>query len=328
MISEFALEPKLVATWHDRKKYLFFEEKFGLKTGRILSAYPKKWKSLVWKAFKESPHGQDENASENLDALLSELSKNMVTRRNTFPEIPVWLEKAEKEHTERPFHAIVAISNSRGNDQVIQSDKLCTEGRHPFWSMPDTPPVPRKADELVAAVSPVLRVCRHIIFVDPYFDPNKDRFLKPMAGFLNEIWTNRYGVENPTVEIHTSIDRFFENYEKGSNREKDKERKVCLDFKNNLKKNLPNIIPRGKDVVITIWKEIDTGEKLHNRYILTEACGISFGTGLDQRNNPNSNEKDDLILLPEALHSTRWAEYRPNSNCFELVTQPFKVVGS
>ena len=42
MVYEFALEPELVATWHDRKEYLFFEEKFGLRTGGIVSSYPRK----------------------------------------------------------------------------------------------------------------------------------------------------------------------------------------------------------------------------------------------------------------------------------------------
>lgn len=152
MICEFALEPELVATWHDRKEFLFFEEKFGLRTGRIVSAYPKKWVAQVWQAFQDSPYGQDQNAQRNLDALLRNLTQNMVKRRNTFTEIPVWLDRAEMEHSERPFHAIVARKNPRAKGHVIPAGKLVATLHHPRWAVPDHPPVGRSAAELVAAV--------------------------------------------------------------------------------------------------------------------------------------------------------------------------------
>ena len=41
MIYEFALEPELVARWHDRNEYLFFDEKFGLRARRVVAAYPR-----------------------------------------------------------------------------------------------------------------------------------------------------------------------------------------------------------------------------------------------------------------------------------------------
>ena len=54
MIFEFALDPELVASWHKRNNYLFFEEKFGPVTGRIVSKCPKKWRKMVWEAFLEN----------------------------------------------------------------------------------------------------------------------------------------------------------------------------------------------------------------------------------------------------------------------------------
>lgn len=111
MIYEFALEPELVAKWHDRKAYMLFDEKFGLNTGRIISAYPKKWRKLVWKAFCSEIGDNDQNAQMRLSALLEMLWENSVKRRSTFPEITKWLERAIKEHEERPFRAIVATQN-------------------------------------------------------------------------------------------------------------------------------------------------------------------------------------------------------------------------
>ena len=43
MFYEFALDPSLVATWHDRKKFFFFDEKFNLRQRRILRDGQKKF---------------------------------------------------------------------------------------------------------------------------------------------------------------------------------------------------------------------------------------------------------------------------------------------
>jgi hypothetical protein len=327
MICEFALEPELVATWHNRKEFLFFEEKFGLRTGRIVSAYPKKWVAQVWQAFQNSPNGQDQNAQRNLDALLRDLTQNMVKRRNTFSEVPVWLERAETEHAKRPFHAILARENPRENDYVVPAARLVADG-HTRWAVPDNPPVSRNAAELVAAVAPMLRTCGHIVFIDPYFDPTKQRFMEPMAAFLQEIWANRYGAENPRIELHTGIDRFFREHERGQNRNLDEERRVCANLVLEMQKRLPRIIPAGKEVCIMIWKQREQGQKLHNRYILSEVCGVAFGTGLDQNDDQDAAETDDLHMLNVAKLAIRWQEYLGNPPLFDRVVPSFEITGT
>jgi len=327
MIGEFALEPELVATWHDRKEYLFFEEKFGLKTGRIISAYPRKWRNLVWRAFKIGPHANNQNAEMRLNALLTDLSQTIVKRRNTFEEIPVWLERAETEHAQRPFHALLARDNPRSKDKVIPAVKLINEGHHPCWTIADTPPTARNACELATAVAPILRVCRHIVFVDPYFDPQKPRFMEPMAAFFKEIWTRGYCDDNPRVEIHTSIDRLFKDYERGANRNPDEEKKACSNLIHYMKELLPCIIPIGKELHVNIWKQREQGQKLHNRYILTELCGVVFGTGLDQSEDKATAETDDLSMLNSRQRSERWNEYLGNPAAFEMVVSPFTITG-
>lgn len=327
MICEFALEPELVATWHDRKEFLFFEEKFGLKTGRIVSAYPKNWVAQVWKAFQNSPNGQNQNAQRNLDALLRDLTQNMVKRRNTFPEILVWLDRTEAEHAERPFYALLARENPRGCAQVFSTERLVAEG-HARWVVPSHPPVVRNAGELVAAVAPMLRASRHIVFIDPYFDPTKQRFVVPMAAFLHEIWTNRYGTENPQVELHTGMDRFFREHERAQNRKLDEEKRVYSNLVHEMQRRLPKIIPTGKKVHVTIWKQRELGQKLHNRYILSEVCGVAFGIGLDQNDDQTASETDDLHMMDTAKLAARWQEYLGNPPAFDLVKSPFEIAGS
>lgn len=327
MMCEFALEPELVATWHDRRAFLFFEEKFGLRTGRIVSAYPKKWKDQVWWAFRDSPNGQDQNAENRLSALLRDLTQNMVKRRNTYPEIPGWLDRAETEHAERPFHAILARENPNANSHVIPAERLVAEG-HPCWDVPDHPPVARSAAELSAAVAPILRACRHIVFIDPYFDPTKQRFMEPMAAFLQGIWTNRYGDESPRVELHTGIDRFFPPEKRCGNRDAGSEKKVCAHLKDEICKRLSRIIPAGKIIHIAIWKKREHGQGFHNRYILSEVCGVAFGTGLDQNDDQAAIDTDDLHMMDAAKLSVRWQEYLGNPPLFDQAIPSFEITGT
>ena len=51
MIHEYALEPELVASWHDRMQFRFFIGQFGFGTGRVVSRYPKQWRELVLEEF-------------------------------------------------------------------------------------------------------------------------------------------------------------------------------------------------------------------------------------------------------------------------------------
>jgi hypothetical protein len=87
MIYEYALDPELVVQWCDRKKYLFFEEKFGVRSRRIPSAYPKKeWRKLIWEAFYKSPYSDDQNAQTKITELVHNLWQNSIKRPSTFPE--------------------------------------------------------------------------------------------------------------------------------------------------------------------------------------------------------------------------------------------------
>ena len=91
MFYEFALDPSLVATWHDRKKFSFFDEKFNLRQRRIISIYPKRWTKEVWEAFYEGPDAENQNAQIKLEALLNDLLQLFVKRKNTFVEIQNWI---------------------------------------------------------------------------------------------------------------------------------------------------------------------------------------------------------------------------------------------
>ena len=324
MIYEFALEPELVARWHDRKEYSFFDEKFGIRFRRIISGYPKNWKKLVWQAFSESPAADNQNAQTRMTALIQLLWENAVRRYSTFPEISEWLERAETEHNERPFCAIVAINNPRNRSFVITAQGLVENG-HDLWNIPGTYPTPRTAEKIARAISPLTRLCHHAILIDPYLDPTKPRFRQTLAAILSTCRDNVCGLESIQVELHTSIDRFFEKWERGDNRDPNEESRVYNNFVLECQNRLPKLVPAGIQLKVVVWKQKIGGEKLHNRYLLTNLFGVMFGTGSDEADNPDDKEFDDIVLLEEEQYLTRHKQYKGIPPAFDIVGQPFVI---
>ncbi len=324
MIYEFALEPDLVARWHDRKEYLFFDEKFGIRYRRVISGYPKNWKRLVWQAFSESPSADNQNAQTRMTELIQILWQNAVRRYNTFPEIPEWLEKTEAEHNERPFHAIVATENPRERDFVILAKKLANEG-HELWKIPERNPTRRTADSIAAEVSQLVRLCRRAVIIDPYFDPSKLRFRQTFSAILSKYSENVCGPDQIQVEWHTSIDRCFRNWERGEERDPEDEMLEYQKLVSTCQRKLPEWSPSGMQLTVVVWTQKEGGEKLHNRYLLTDVCGVLFGTGSDEAENTDSDESDDIILLEEGQYMTRYQQYLGTPPAFNIVGQPFII---
>lgn len=128
MIHEYALEPELVATWTDRTLCRHFKDNFGFDQGRVGSRYPKHWKKLVWEAFNNTDNSTNDIAQKRLVELLERLSERMVRRTNTQwdADTKSWFENAEREHERRPFHAILARTNSENHAHVLTENDVLT----------------------------------------------------------------------------------------------------------------------------------------------------------------------------------------------------------
>jgi len=325
MIYEFALEPELVSRWHDRNAYLFFDEKFGLRARRVVAAYPRNWKRLVWEAFGKSSAAGDQNSQMRMTELIQYLWENSVRRPSTFPEIPSWLARAEAEHIERPFHAILATMNPRSRSFVI-TDRELVETGHELWNIPDRYPTLRNAEEIAHAVLPLMRLCRHAFLIDPHFDPGKQRFRRALGAILATCSENVCGMETIHVELHTSIDRFFEDWERGESRDLNEESKAYQYLVLECQSRLPSLIPKGVEFKVIVWKQRAGGEKLHNRYLLTNLYGVIFGTGSDEAENPDSKESDDIVLLEEGQYLMRYRQYTGTPAAFDLVGKPIPIM--
>jgi hypothetical protein len=218
-----------------------------------------------------------------------------------------WLPNAVNEHQRVPFQAIIAGTNPDGHAYVLDGTSL-DETNH-AWCVSDREVVQRNAAAMAGSIAPLLRASHELLFVDPHFDPLKIEFRNPLEQFLASAIHDRDPREITKVEIHAKDDD---------------DKSSTQMFQERCSRLLPGMIPIGMSVHIYRWRQKDGGEKLHNRYVLTDLGGVRFEIGLDEG---NQGETDDVSLLKPDAHQLRRSQYAGGSTAFEQADH-IEIIGA
>ena len=300
MIHEYALDPELVATWTDRPTGRYFIDKFGLGTTRVASNYPRKhWKRLVWDEWEHlAPHENGgpsrDSAKKRLEVLLEQLRSHVVARRGRhWDSSRSWLDNVVDEHRECPFHAILAKRDTPHESKypVLLADEIDALGNESvLWSSPTGTTAPQSANGIADAIRSMLRIATRIVFVDPYFSPANGKRVKAIAACVRAALKQR-PVGRPIMDIIAA--------------DKHATEKSCV-FSGDCEKKLPKHFPIEQEITIRRYKELDSGEKLHNRYVLTNLGGVHMGYGAVEG---KEGQSDDINILDRRQYEKRWRQY-------------------
>lgn len=290
MINEYALEPSLLNNWKD---FRYFVEKFGISQGRLISKYPKRWKRLVY----DSLSGCAEIERKRIEEQLCTIDARLLARACDFDLALDWETNAEKEHLNRPFHAIIAKNNPRVKGYVLEADSICDS--NPLWNIHRSKIIKRCADEIAGCAKSLIFMSRKIFIIDPYFAPDKVTYRRTLEAILMLAVAGQK-CPPPKFEIHLK-DHWGETH-----------------FKNECQRFLPSIVPKSILIKLLRWREKPNGDQLHNRYILTDLGGIRFGAGLCEG---NPQQTDEVELLEETIVKQRLADYKLETPAFELVDE-------
>jgi hypothetical protein len=307
MIHAYAIEPEVVSTWGSKENYRYFIEKFSIGEPRIFAEYPifRTWQKKVLKeALRRGAIDIDLQRIAALIQFFESNKKPFVEKLKLSGE--TWLENAEKTHMEYFFHAILARSNPRKKDYVLLADQISEKG-HPLWDIDRQAVVPRKAFEMAKTISPMLRNSSHIVFIDPYFKPHDAKWRKTLQAFLYEASAGRDSCSSLKLEYYVSGD-----YEKSHSWDF---------FKINCQKNIPACLAPNTRINFKRWLQKGNGEKLHDRFILTDIGGAGFTMGLDEG---NAGESQTIFLLDKKTYQIRWSQYI-KSPVFDLEREPIVI---
>ena len=298
MLKEFAVQPSVVSNWTACR---FLMDKFGYGRGRVISRYPKSWTRMVY----ESLNGLGPMEKKRIEVGLTRLKEALYARHHEWDSAREWVDNALEEHRQRPFCAIIA-DNACGQSPGIIREEDLDEEDEPRWKAEVQRHIDRTATEMATCAETLLRNAKHILLVDPYFNPQAQRFRRPFEAFLRAAGNRDPGIPIERIEVHTG----------------DSAAGTKAFFDGECKKYLPRHIPSGLKVRLVRWDQ----NYLHNRYVLTERGGLKFSTGLDDHDG-GTRSHDVVDLLAPGPYAQIWGEYQRNNSTFPLKEDDLIIEG-
>ncbi len=209
-----------------------------------------------------------------------------------------WLENAENENERRPFHAILSRDNPRGLPRVMRQDDIL-DGTPKVWrAPPGSIVVERSAASMADSVASMLRSATRSLLVDPNIRPSRPRYRYSLREFFGLVGI---GIPRVTLELHAG--NVAANAPDWDN------------FRRECERHLPCLVPAHLNLIVRRWTNRDGGERLHNRYILTDIGGVQFGVGLDE-GDPGAT--DDVTRLDTDAYDRRMKDYAVAAPAFDL----------
>lgn len=186
MLHEYALDPVVLSNWHS---FRYFCEKFGVAHGRMISRFPKKWKKMVYEACG----GCGVIERKRIEEKLRDIDAKLLPTGRSYDSNMAWLHNAEVQHLLQPFQAIISNENPKKVEAILIADEI--DENMPLWKVPREIRVPRKAADLAKCLAMFLQNSTEILFVDPHFRPNENRYRNTLRHLIEATCTtsNRLG---------------------------------------------------------------------------------------------------------------------------------------
>ena len=293
MIEEFAIDPECFA----EKEILSILRECGFSKGRVICEFPRKhWGASIRDIFRA--RNVSDGDQERIVALLQKLKhhdKAFVRRVSTGNEANMsWLGKACVEHGKHPFKSILSTSNPESKAFVIELDKAWDDDS--AWKVETSMLFQMSAPEFVKRTCPLLRHSKTVRFIDAYLTSLKPKALERIKLALECAAKHRTIAEMLKVEIHLCF------------RDKDlagDKNAIRDEFSRLVKKTKDlKVFPSGTDVALIAWPNFVTDKmKFHNRHVLTERGGITFGSSF------NDSYMDQAKIQEPPEHEELWRSF-------------------
>ncbi len=300
MIHEYAVDPDALSSFNEIWQAL---EQFGVAHGRVLVQCPKKWWGIVKENLELAEgvlHPAEYKSLEERCFRLKDAKKIIFRKNLKYDGEKPFVEALAAEHADRPFRAVLQLERTTTGSIPVLSRFDLHEG-NALWKVRRSQAVPKTADALADAVSPLLRISTDFLFIDPFF-ASKPQNYQSLVKMLQAAMAQNTSVQR--IEIHTGT--------KGT----------AAFIQDKARTAIMPRLPPGIKITVLQWKEREGGERLHDRFILTDRGGLSSSYGWDSGELGQSTE---VSLLDEDSYLFRWGQYQKDTAAFDLVGEPFVI---
>ncbi len=275
MFKEIAVDPAAVAASYLQFNHII--DRFGIPEGRLIAAFPSKWKRLVYEAASAQLKGHLD--LKRIEERLRKLPQTALLSRERPGQgcAEDWVRAAIEEHRRLPFDAVVAAPDV-GEPGFLQPADVSVE--HPSFATNRQWHVRRDAASMADCCGPLWSSSSHIKLVDPHFDASSRRFKRPFLEFM------RRARPGSLVDIFRGDQIDIQQYLNG------------------VQRALAETAPEG--IVLRLF--IRPHYPMHNRFVLSDVGGVSFQIGLDD-DATGERPEDIVTVLQNDVWSREWTTY-------------------
>ncbi len=183
-----------------------------------------------------------------------------------------WINQAKQISRIREFDLIIASKDTDFTKQITSLDRKILKNKGAI--------VESQSKEFMHTIlAPILSYAEDVQIYDPYFHlhSNEERFEKALEIICTALGSN-HGIRNTaSINIHTSIKPMIET---------NPQDKRIKEFVWQKTVQWPQIIKElekkfGHKISIYIWEEVKKENEWHDRWIITNQCGVALGKGTD-----------------------------------------------
>jgi len=222
-----------------------------------------------------------------------------------------WLNLALESHQRIPFHAIVL------SQPLIEGCGQKCEAFVEFFASLDsaqwngrrkrTLTLTKSDADYRTALAPILRHARSLSLIDPWLNSHESRYFDTVTICSNVMGQRGHARLQGRIHIHAE-----------AGQQKPYGRNI-IEYLDAWEQKLhPLIAADNHRFKVFLWEALPGSQSLHDRFILTDQCGMSVPGGLDCRRYSHANSTD-WSLLDEDVRQLRWTEYDPTVSPFKLV---------
>lgn len=300
MIKEIALDPCLFAQW---QHHLALRDAFGVEKGRVISAFPKKWRGHVreevsrLEALGEIGPVKAQSIREWLHVLPGVHDIGMVASRANYDGTKGWHLNATDAW--RFFDAILSAQEIETPNAIL-ADEDPEYLRDPKFSAETQLTIQRRKTQMVECTWPLVRDSKAVKLVEPHFNPNKPRFRDVLEAMLERLHAEGSSIREIELHVRHPEDRSPNDLNPPSFTVSD------------LKEKLSPLLRSGWSLRIYLWTR--GRETLHPRYLLTDRGGIQIDHGWDE--GKHDTETTPIMLLTKQRWEQEIERYRLGSADF------------
>lgn len=289
MIYEYAISSSL---FNSEDRIALLATSIGMDHGRLVSDFPKdQWEQFVLGFIKANAQG-DMQLKTWKECVFSLKKRAAIVRRQAaiWDKAKGWSENAVTEHQRQNFRAIVDEKPNPACAEVVPMGiPLATSA---LWAAEGDRHVDRKAAVMIDQAKSLLDVSGTIVLIDRNFCVD-GRFTNVLTHLARHIVGGKHGAKVTQIKYVVS-DAVY----------------AAADMEQRLQAILPSLLPAGIAVKFFVKQK----SLLHDRFILTDQGGLTFGEGLD--------EGHGQVLVKRLAYAT-WAKEWNNWN--KDVYQSFEV---